>query len=89
MNHTNLKTSIQIKMEIELEQWKAGEKVWNVHNQHHEYILESALENFHHIENLMTEWEKQGTNIGSVSAMDWAFALSEFQPSGLDSEWVD
>lgn len=89
MTHTNLKTSIQIKMEIELEAWRNGEKQWNVSNQFSESVLESALENFHNIDALIEQWEKQGTNLQAVSVMDWAYALSEFQPSDLDSAWID
>lgn len=89
MSITNLKTSVQIKMEIELEAWQKGEKQWNVSNQFNESILESALENFSSFDTLVEQWQKEGVSLQDVGVMDWAFALSEFQPSGLDNEWID
>ena len=89
MSHTNLKTRIQIQMEIELEAWRSGERHWNVSNQFNESVLESALDNFSNIDSVVCDWEKSGTDLNVVSVMDWAYAISDFQPSGLDSEWID
>lgn len=44
MNVSNLKTAVEIKIEIELAAWANGEKKVNVFNQFDESVLESAKE---------------------------------------------
>ncbi len=86
----NLKLVVETKLQIELEAWQTGQKKWNVSNQFSESVLESALSVFE--EAFMTvadNWQKEGANLQGIAVMDWAYALSEFQPQELDSAWID
>lgn len=93
MSITNLKLATEIKLQIELEAWRAYERKWNVSNQFNESVLESALENFDKaFDAQVGKWMKEGSTVEtmqSIGVMDWAFCLSEFQPSEIDSAWID
>lgn len=94
MSITNLKLATEIKLQIELEAWKAGDRKWNVSNQFNESVLESALENFDAtFDAQVDKWLKDGSStpesLQTIDVMDWAFCLSEFQPNEIDSAWID
>ena len=93
MSITNLKLAVEIKLQIELQAWKNGDKKWNVSNQFNESVLESTLENFSEAFDVLVEkWQKEGSTVETmqtIAVMDWAFCLSEFQPSEIDSAWID
>lgn len=94
MNITNLKLATEIKLQIELEAWQNGDKKWNVSNQFNESVLQSALENFDTaFDALVDKWLNDGSStvetMQTISVMDWAFSLSEFQPDEIDSAWID
>lgn len=38
---------------------------------------------------LAEKWQKEGANLQGIAVMDWAYALSEFEPEELDSAWID
>lgn len=93
MNITNLKLATEIKLQIELEAWKNGEKKWNVSNQFNESVLESALENYSEaFDALLEKWQKEGSTVETmqtIEVMDWAHCLSEFEAPEMDAGWVD
>lgn len=93
MNITNLKLATEIKLQIELEAWKNGEKKWNVSNQFNESVLESALENYSEaFDALLEKWQKEGSTVETmqtIEVMDWAHYLSEFEAPEMDAGWVD
>jgi len=93
MSIVNLKLAVETKLQIELEAWQNGDKKWNVSNQFNESVLESALENFDTaFDALVDKWQKEGSTVETmqtIAVMDWAFNLSEFQPSEIDSAWID
>lgn len=94
MNITNLKLATEIKLQIELDAWRNGEKKWNVSNQFSESVLESALENYNEaFDVLVDKWLNDGSStiesLYTIGVMDWAHCLSEFQAPEMDPEWVD
>lgn len=93
MSIVNIKLATEIKLQIELEAWKNGEKKWNVSNQFNESVLESALKNFDTaFDSLVEKWQKEGSTVETmqtIGVMDWAHALSEFQAPEIDSAWID
>lgn len=90
MSLINLKLAVEIKLQIELEAWQTGQRKWNVSNQFNESVLESALEVFEDaFMTLAEKWQKEGANLDGIGVMDWAYALSEFQPTEIDSVWID
>lgn len=93
MSIVNLKLAVETKLHIELEAWLKCEKQWNVSNQFDEIVLESALENFDTaFDALIEKWQKEGSTVETmqtISVMDWAHCLSEFQAPEMDSAWID
>lgn len=94
MSIINLKLDTEIKLQIELEAWRNGDRRWNVSNQFNESVLESAVENFDAaFDTQVHKWLKDGSStpesLQTIAVMDWAFCLSEFQPSEIDSAWID
>lgn len=94
MSIVNLKLATEIKLQIELEAWKSGEKKWNVSNQFSETVLESALENYSEaFDALLEKWLNDGSStpesLQTIGVMDWAHCLSEFEPPEMDSAWID
>jgi len=93
MSIVNLKLAVETKLHIELEAWLNCEKKWNVSNQFDEIVLESALENFDTaFDSLAEKWQKEGSTVEtmqSISVMDWAHCLSEFEAPEIDSVWID
>ena len=94
MSIVNLKLATEIKLQIELEAWKNGEKKWNVSNQFNESVLESALENFSAaFDAKVEEWLKDGSStpesLQTIGVMDWAHCLAEFEAPEIDSAWID
>lgn len=93
MSIANLKLATEIKLQIELEAWKNGEKKWNVSNQFNESVLESALKNFDTaFDSLVEKWQKEGSTVETmqtIGVMDWAHCLAEFEAPEIDSAWID
>lgn len=86
MNSEN-KARIQRAMKTRLREYQNGSVAITVANQHHEYVLSSALENIHRLEEAAADIEPDV--IDNVSTMEWAFRLSSFQPEPLESAWID
>jgi hypothetical protein len=87
MNVTNFKTQTEIKMQIELDAWKAGEKKWGMASQFDESILESAMKNIDMMADEQWEWwmnAQAGQNVMAI-----AHALSQFEAPEIDGAWVN
>lgn len=77
-------------LEDELERWKAGDVRITVANQFDMYALESALEECEKDGVLEAAKEKFATaNINSISAIDLAHTLSEWEAPEISSAWID
>lgn len=89
MNVTNLKTAVEIKIEIELAAWANGEKKINVSNQFDESVLESAKEaiSVEAIAAIVAKYP--GANFEGFSVMTWAHELSAFKAPEIDRAWFD
>lgn len=89
-NLTNLKTALEINLEIELEAWTNGEKSWNINNQFDETILEKAIAAIQ-----VCDFDKVCAGLGDfvdpakMSVMAWANELADFDAPELDSAWID
>lgn len=83
----NLKTRIQILLEIRLEEMQSGAVRLNVSNQFDETVIESALANFDNFEALAEVLDT--ANLDAITPMSWAHNLSAFQPAELSAAWIN
>ena len=86
MDVTNFRKRSVKLMEVELQEWKAGDKNWNVNNQFNETVLESALESITD-ENAEKAFAIFGDK--KVHAMDLAHFFSAFEAPEMDRAWTD
>jgi len=87
VNLTNLKATVSIKLELELEAWQNGERRWTVVNQFDQTVLKSALANIDNIEAAAEGLTPEQCN--AMSTMTWAHRLADYTPPEMDRAWID